>query len=388
MSDVWRVGVLLFAVGWGANHFAPLLLVYRTRMNLSPVDLAALFAVYAIGLVPGLLVGGPRSDRRGRRAVVLPAALLALGGTALLAAGTNRFGLLLAGRLVVGLGSGGVFSAGTAWVQDLSASEPRGTGARRAAIALSCGFGGGPLIAGATAQWLARPLLTPYLLHAAALLGAILLAWPVRGPRSGAAPAPARPLPVALPSRFVREVGIVAPWVFAFPAIGFVVLPALVRAHVAALAVVYAGFVAAATLAAGVAIQPVMRDRPARRVAVAGLVLGGLGLVAGWMATAQGSPAAVVAAAIMLGGGYGACLIAGLRWIEATTPLAARGRATGLFYVVTYLGFGAPLLLAALARQTGEGRPLLLAAALALATAAATAGQRWRSDEPAAPRPA
>jgi hypothetical protein len=185
---VLRVGVLLFASGWGANHFVPLLLVYRARMNLSPVDLGTLFAVYALGLIPGLLVGGPLSDRRGRRAVVLPAALLALGGTALLAAATNGFALLLAGRLVVGLGSGGVFSAGTAWVQDLSPGTPPGTGARRAAVALSAGFGGGPLIASACAQWFAGPALVPYLLQAAALGAAIAFAWRVPGAAKPAAP--------------------------------------------------------------------------------------------------------------------------------------------------------------------------------------------------------
>ena len=384
-----RVGVLLFAAAWGANHFVPLLLVYRARMNLSPVDLGTLFAVYALGLIPGLLVGGPLSDRRGRRAVVLPAAMLALGGTALLGAAASRFGLLLAGRLVVGLGSGAVFSAGTAWLQDLSHGTPPGTGARRAAVALSAGFGGGPLIAGACAQWVGRPVLIPYVLQAAVLAGAIAFAWRVAGGARGTAaaatgsPASNEQARRRVPAGFFAELGIVAPWVFGFPSIAFVVLPAQVRAHVGGFAIVYAGLVAAATLAAGILIQPLARPRAARRVAVAGLVAGGIGLGAGRLATLAGSPAAVIGAAVLLGIGYGACLIAGLRWIVATTPAESRGRVTGIFYALSYLGFWAPTLMAAVA-ATGwiaDGATLWVAAAVAVATAVVTGVRRWRSDE-------
>jgi MFS family permease len=381
--DVARVGALLFAVGWGTNHIVPLLLVYRARLGLTAIDLGTLFAVYALGLTPALLIGGPLSDKHGRRRVVLTGAVLALAGTALLAAGANGFALLAVGRFVVGLGSGAVFSAGTAWVQDLSADAPPGTGARRATIALSCGFGGGPLIAAICAQWFARPLFVPYLVQAAALVGALALAAKAPGgPRHApvGAPTPTPESASLLPAGFFSEVGIIAPWVFAFPSIAFVVLPAAVRAHLGGYAVAYAGLVPAVCLGTGILLQPVARPRPARRVAVAGLLAGALGLLGGRVAGAIGSPALVLGAVVLLGVGYGACLIAGLRWIEATVPAARRGRATGVFYVLTYLGFWTPTLLAALSRAIGESATFSVAVALALATAIATGARPWRSD--------
>jgi len=92
-----RVGLLLFAVGWGANHFVSLLSVYRQRLALDATAPAMLFAMYALGLVPGLLLAGPLSDRIGRRPVVLPAAIVALGASALLGASGSSFPLLLGG---------------------------------------------------------------------------------------------------------------------------------------------------------------------------------------------------------------------------------------------------------------------------------------------------
>jgi hypothetical protein len=72
MSANGRTAWLLFTVAWGTDHFVPLLLVYRAELGLSSPDLAALFGVYAIGLVPGLRVGGPLSDHAGRPRVALP----------------------------------------------------------------------------------------------------------------------------------------------------------------------------------------------------------------------------------------------------------------------------------------------------------------------------
>ena len=52
---------------------------------------AALFGKYALGLVPGLLLSGPVSDRYGRRAIVFPAAALTLAASRLLGVGGGSF---------------------------------------------------------------------------------------------------------------------------------------------------------------------------------------------------------------------------------------------------------------------------------------------------------
>jgi MFS family permease len=380
MSDWARVAALLFAVGWGANHFVPLLIVYRESLHLTSLDVAAMFGVYAIGLVPGLLLGGPLSDRRGRRLVVLPSAILALSGTVILGV-AGGFPLLLLGRLVVGAGSGATFSAGTAWVQDLSKSAAEGQGARRAAVALSAGFGVGPLVAGLVAQWAPLPMRLPYVIQATVAIATTFLAWSAPGRAREQTPQ-AGPPSSRLPPGFFRDLVPFAPWVFGFPAIAFAVLPALIRSHLGAFAVAYAGVVTAATLLAGVVAQPFVRRIAPRLAAVWGLVFGGVGLVVGLLATALGAPLGVLLASIFLGVGYGACLIAGLRWVEITSPPATRGRVVGVFYAFTYIGFTAPFLMAALARRAGEGSGIIVAAAVVAVTALYTRRRRWACETP------
>src|SRR3954451_12006653 len=81
---------VLFGSGWGSNQFTPMLLVYRHSLGVGAATLEGLFGFYALGLAPGLLWGGPLSDRRGRRAVLLPAALASLLGTLTLIVGGDR----------------------------------------------------------------------------------------------------------------------------------------------------------------------------------------------------------------------------------------------------------------------------------------------------------
>jgi MFS family permease len=375
------VAFLLFAAAWGTNHFAPLLLLYRAFLHLRPTDLGVLFGVYAVGLVPGLLLGGPLSDRHGRRAVVLPSAVVALAGTAVLAAGASGFGVLLVGRLVVGFGSGATFSAGTAWLHDLSAGGPRGSGAHRATVALSCGFGGGPLIAALVAQWAPRPMLIPYLVQAACLAAALALAWGAPDARGAASSSSSNKRPdFHLPAGFFVEIVPIAPWVFGFAAIAFIVLPGLIRDRLGSFAVVYAGVVTAATLLSGVFVQPMLRRVSPRRAALTGLASGGMGLLVAMAAVGISSAAAVLGAAVLLGIGYGACLIAGLRWVEQATVPAIRGRVIGLYYLFTYVGFAAPFALAAGSPHIGDRAGLGAAAALVVITTGAAALRPWRNE--------
>jgi hypothetical protein len=376
------VAAVLLGTGWGSNQFTPLLLVYRHTLGLSTGTLEAMFGLYALGLIPGLLLAGPLSDARGRRKVVVAAAALSLAGSVVLAAGGDSIALLFGGRLLAGVSNGVAFSAGTAWLRETSlppfGATTRNGVARRAAIAMTAGFALGPLVAGALAQWAPAPTIVPYLPHI--MLMAVVLPALSRVPETVSG-GRGRTVRLAVPGvrslPFRRVVAPMAPWVFAAPAIAFAFLPSIVGADQAANGIAVAAAITTLTALAGVLVQPLARRLEAHaRTNVAGiaglLVLGaGLALAA---ATAQAQQIwLLVPCAIVLGCAYGLCLVAGLIQVQRIAAADALGALTAAYYALTYLGFAVPYLLTLAAHLATYPILLLIAAALALATALAVA---------------
>jgi len=374
-----RVAVLLFAAGWGANHFSTLLVVYRRDLGLPPAALGILFGAYALGLVPGLILAGRASDRLGRRALVLPASAVALLGSAILAFGTRGFAVLLAGRLIYGLGMGAAMSPGSVWLQELS---PPGSGPRRATLALSAGFGLGPVVSGAIAELAPAPMVLPYLICGLVMLAALAGARGVPETVPGAL-ATTAPRPGIRPGdlRVLLELLPIAPWAFGVVSVTLAILPGLMRPLVAR-PVLYSGFVIFVSLATSVLVQPFVR-RLGRCADLWGLSVAALGILLGAHAVAAASPALVFAVAPLVGFGYGVVMTAGFGEVASRVPRQARGTAVGIYYVLTYLGFALPFVHAKLAKGWGDGATLRatagLAAACLVARAAVELGARRRA---------
>ena len=377
------VAVSMFAVGWGANQFAPMLVVYRDELGLSEETRALLFGVYAVGLIPGLLLGGRASDRRGRRRVVVPFVLLSPIATLVLVLFREEVVGLAGGRMLAGVCSGVVFGAATAWVRELSVGEAAGVAARRAAVALTCGFAIGPLVASVVAERAAHPLWVPYLPHLVLGTAAALLILPAPEPeveRSGAVRR--RLVPTACRSpRFARTVAIVAPWVFASASIPFAVLPGEVGGDSGG-AILLAGVAGSLALLTGVAIQPVARrleDRRALAAGAVGLLATAVGLGVGVVALADESRALVMLSAPLFGIGYGCALISGLREAERIADPAELGATVSVFYALTYVGFATPYLVGLLNGPLGNEGALAALAVVALGTLALSTA----ADQPA-----
>ena len=371
-----RVALVMFAVGWGANQFSPMLIVYRHSLGLSAGEIAGLFAIYAATLIPGLLAGGPLSDRFGRRAVVLPFAALSPVATLLLVVGPHSLSLIAAGRALAGLCSGMVIGPATAWVQDLSGGDARS--ARRSALALSAGFGLGPVVAALLAQWAGDPLVVPYLPHLALGAAAFVIGLTVPGPPAArAAGEPRRPAaghwpPAALRTReFWLGVALPAPFVFGTMSLAIIVLPEEVTSA-RTLSAGYAGLMIILAFAAGIGVQPAGR-RLAARWPRAGIITG-LGAATAGSAVgvaAVAGPNQVLAglAAALLGLAYGLCLVCGLHDAEQQAGPRDRGTVLAAYYVLAYLGFAAPYGVDGLNAALGKpGTFAVLAAAAALLT--------------------
>lgn len=366
----------VFAVGWGANQFAPLLYLYRVDQGLPQSHVTAMFSVYIVGLLPTLLVAGRWSDRNGRRVLMRPVLVLSLIATVLMLFGGQDPLWLYLGRFLAGLASGAAFGAGSAWVRELSAGAPPGTGARRAAIAVTGGFGLGGLVAGLVGEFAPAPTLSPYVPHL--VLGAVALvaAWNAADlykPTGYADPVPL--IPASAGSR--RFVLGVAPWawlVFGCASMSFAVLADRLGGDAWGMPTAYAGLMVGVTLGSGVLIQPVIRrlaaTAPPSRPPILGLAAASLGMAAGAiLAASPGLPARalwLLPVAVLLGIGYGTLLVAGLVEVEMQSGPRDHAGLIAVFYVIAYLGMATPYVLAELSRFGG---PVPWIAALAVVCA-------------------
>lgn len=373
---------MLFAVAWGGNEFTPLLVMYRQEAGLSSQAVNILLGAYVLGIVPALLLGGPLSDRFGRRPLMLPAPLLGVAGSALLALGgvlpgTGGTVLLLAGRVFSGLALGLVMAVGTAWVKELSQSpfdddDAPGAGARRAALSLTLGFCLGAAVAAALAQFAPFRTVLPYLVNI--LITATVSLAMSRAPETRARQTDPRPLrqdlriPSATHRRFLLVVVPMAPWVFGTAASAYAIMANLLAPKVPGFEVGFAGLLCLIGLGCGLGSQQVAKrlDTPhsSRAVVVAlGITVAGM-ILAVWASTTLTIAAAVITAAV-LGTAYGLLLVAGLQEVQRIAGPDGLAGLTAVFYSLTYFGFFAPAVLAGLA--TWFSYPLMFAVGTVLA---------------------
>ncbi|MGO1465886.1 MAG: MFS transporter, partial [Candidatus Corynebacterium faecigallinarum] len=322
-----------------------------------------------------LMIGGPMSDRRGRRAVVRPALLFSALGTLVTLSAHLGIGsaagpvLLCMGRMLTGVAVGLVLAAGAAWLKEVTVETSVGTAARRATVATSAGFGVGPLVSGPVAEWLPGPDTTALIIHLVMVLLLTPLVWatPEAGRPGGAASgatadtAPTRrPLfpRSALSPRFLWSVAAWAPWAFGVATTSFAVLTPLVTDGMS-YPVAFTGLVAGITMLTGAFVQPwAGRLRMTGRIhpAVYGLGMATIGMILGVVIAESASPVVLIPTAMVLGTAYGIMMVSGLREVQRIAEEEAPhelGALTAVFYAATYLGFFIPFVIALIAPVVG-----------------------------------
>ncbi|TQS28605.1 MFS transporter [Microbispora sp. KK1-11] len=392
--DSWRtVAAAMFACGWGGNQFTPLLLMYRRLGGYSTLSVDAFLGAYVVGLVPGLLLAGPVSDRHGRRPVLVAGAVASAVASLVLCFGGQSAWPIYAGRLITGFAVGIAMSVGSSWVKELSSGADGGLAARRAALCQTAGFGLGAGVAGVLAQWGPWPMVSPYAVHLliTVAIPVLLLRVPETRPPLADATGSVRQLLTALVDdlrvpaparrRFRLVVLPMAPWVFGAAGLAYAVMPQLVGFRVGDWGLAYATGLTVLTLGTGAAVQPVARwlhgeagngkagngeagTRTGRApVAAMAVMLLGAALCAANAVLLSPWLAAVAAAA--LGAGYGIAVVSGLLEIQRMAGPDDLAGLTGIYYTLAYAGFLLPTVLATLSSWLSY--PVMLAAVAAAA---------------------
>ncbi|HTX32231.1 MAG TPA: MFS transporter [Solirubrobacteraceae bacterium] len=150
--------------------------LYERQEHFSSITITLVYAVYAVGVTASLLLAGHVSDWYGRKAVLIPAVILAVAAAVLFISWQSLTGLLVA-RVLTGLALGATVATATAYIADLDAG-PDGAVTRRGGtvgrIAQVGGLALGPLASGLLARYAPGGVTLPYVVLLAALLVAML----------------------------------------------------------------------------------------------------------------------------------------------------------------------------------------------------------------------
>ncbi|MGH3319179.1 MAG: MFS transporter [Nocardioidaceae bacterium] len=372
----WRVGGALFVVAYGSNVFTPLLGVYRRQLGLSATMITSIFAMYAAGLLPGLLFAGPASDRVGRRRIAVPAVGLAGVASLVFVPAAGLAPLLYLARFLQGVVTGVVFSVASAWLQDLTRDPP--VAARRASLAMNAGFCLGPIASGMLGQYGPAPTTLPFVVHVAVVAVGLAVIFGV-GDVLTKPLADRRLLDFTMPHGTRRPFWLVlvptAVCVFGFPSTAAAVLPLLLP--VGGPSIAETGVIAGVTLGAAALVTPAA-GKLRSLAAPVGAVCGAGGFAVAAVASHGNTLFPLIGSAVLLGCGSGLTVTAGLVLAQQLATQRTRGALSSAFYAWAYAGFAVPVIVTAAAGGGSLRGPLAAAAMVAAALAGwLAASSRW-----------
>src|SRR6202789_3242470 len=357
----------------------PLYVIYQRRDHFSTLMITVVYAVYAIGVIVSLFLGGHVSDWVGRRRVLVPAPAVNVASALLFIAFPSLPGLIIA-RVVSGVSIGLTTGTATAYLAELhvgAGGSP--TGRRPQVVATAANLGGigvGPLGAGLLAQFVPLPLVVPYVIFGGVLvLLALLIAF---APETGSRPDPRpawRPQRVAIPAHargtFFAAMGAAAA-AFAVYGVFNSLMPGFLAGTMHETSYAVAGAVAFSAFAAGAVAQIALGKasvattlKVSLPVLLAGLALFTVGM---WVPSLP----LFVIGGIITGAGGGLVFRGSLVAAAGTAPPESRAEVLAGFFLGAYVGLSAPVIALGVATEYVAPRDVMLVFVVLAAVAIAT----------------
>jgi MFS family permease len=360
----------------------PLYTIYQQRDHFSTLMVTVVYAVYAIGVIASLFLGGHVSDWVGRRRVLVPAIAVNVLSAVLFLAFPSLAGLIIA-RIVSGVSIGLTTGTATAYLAELhlgAGGAP--TGRRPQIVATAANLGGigvGPLGAGLLAQFLPSPLVIPYLVFGGALVVLTLLVAFAPETANRPDPQPAwRPQRVSIPAHargtFYAATGAAAA-AFAVYGVFNSLMPAFLAGTMHETSYAVAGAVAFSAFASGGCAQIALGAKSTATtlkvslpVLFAGLALFTIGM---WLPSLP----VFVIGGIVTGAGGGLVFRGSLVAAASTAEPKARAEVLAGFFLGAYIGLSVPVIALGVATEYVSARDVMLVFVV-LAAIAIAAGTR------------
>ncbi|MCF5171298.1 MFS transporter [Pseudomonas canadensis] len=351
----------------------PLYHLYQEGLHFSAGMLTLIFGVYALSLLAALLTVGSLSDHLGRKPVIFAALLLDMLAM-LLFINEGSVAWLIAARTLQGFATGMATAVLGAALLDTDRQQGPLVNSVAPLLGMACGAMGSSLLV----EFAPLPTQLIYWTLLALMLLQALYVWrlPESVSRIPGALASLRPT-LHVPPQARRALWLSLPVDVAVWAMGGFYLslaPSLVRAATGSTSNLIGGGLVAVLTLSGALMIFTLRNRPADKVLRLGAGLLAIGVTLILTAVHSASLPLFFIATLIAGSGFGAGFLGALR---SVVPLALPHERAGLmsaFYVLSYLAFCLPSLLAGnlirsfglIATTDGYGAVLILLAVGAL----------------------
>jgi MFS family permease len=362
----------------------PLLPIYEAHWNFPASMVTVAFGVYAIALLLTLLIIGSLSDHIGRRPLLIGALALELVSMLMFLVSPS-ITWIIAARIIQGIATAAATSSFSAAILELAPDKRKHLAGVITGLAPAAGIGGGALFSGVIAQFSSSAAATVWITLAAVMLVALVFAifTPETATRKPGAVASLRPqvsVPPAARSMFaVTLPSLIAAWLVSALFLGLI--PTILRLKFGIDSPAVSGLAAFAEQGAGGAVAVALSTMKPQRLVFAGgfFIVAGIGLFIASI-TATSLPL-LWTGAVVGGAGLGGAFTGTIR---SLVPLAEAHERAGLFsaiYLVSYVTFGVPVIVAGLFLSTigvtaialTFGAVTVVAAAAGVATQLATA---------------
>jgi len=344
-ASLWFLAITLLSFLAASTAPTPLYRLYQEQMHFSAATLTLIFGVYAFSLLAALLTVGSLSDHLGRKPVIFTAVVLnALA--MLLFINADSVAWLISARVLQGFATGMATAVLSATLLDTDRQQ----GPLINSVAPLLGMALGGLGCGLLAEFAPAPLhLTYWLLFVLFALQALYI-WRLpesvsRQPGAWASLRPTLHVPVQARSTLWRVLPLnTATWALG----GFYasLAPSLVRTATGSTSNLIAGSTVAALTVTGALMIFTLRNRPAALALQLGASLLPTGIVLVLLGVHSASLPLFFLGTLVAGCGFGAGFLGAVR---SLVPLALPHERAGLmsaFYVLSYLAFCLPSLLA------------------------------------------
>lgn len=337
------------AVALAVGAPSPLFVLYEQEWGFQPWLLTVAFAIYAVTLLITLLVAGSLSDHIGRRPVLIGA--LALQVVAMLVfLFAPDIGWIVGARAVQGVATGAAMSTFTAALVELAPERQKKLGATIGSTAPVGGIAIGAFLTGLAVQFVPQPttlvFVTLAVLFAAGIL--VVVGSPetvTRRPGAVRSLIPRVLIPPEARSEFAGAIPLfLATWMLAGLFIGL--SPSILHGVFHLDSGLLNGAIVAVPPAVGAVAGLLLTRAPARRTVVWAMaaIVAGVAIAAVGMATA--ALPLLFAGATVAGGGFGAGFSAMLRMLAPLAPNDQRAELFAGIFLVSYLAYGVPALVA------------------------------------------